>query len=550
MKQALNQFRISSVAFLFLFLFLIALTHVFVTQILRHNFYSKLGSRQYHLTITQQPARGLFLDRKGRPLTLNKESFSLFLTPNQLENPAKTSAFIQTNFPEKTEIVSQSGNSSFSFIKRHLSVDEYNKVIEAKLPDLHLLKENKRIYLAPSLAHTIGITDVDNKGLTGLELIHEKELAGIPTTFLLQKDARIGSFYFEKTAITQGQEGTDIQVTLDQDIQAATYQELKTWVDSWHAQEGLVLVTDPADGSILASAIYPDSNPNDPATIQQQHLKNRCFTESYELGSVMKTFSALAALEEGVVSPEEIIDCRNTKETTINGIRVTTWKAGGTLSFTDVIRQSNNIGTSLVALRLGKKLHNYLSRYGFGKKTDLNFPGEATGSITPPKQWTKATPLSLSFGYEIRVSALQLASAFGMIANNGIQVSPRICAHTPIQKKPIANARAIEQLRDILTIDKTTSPHHTAGIPGYTVQGKTGSAHLLTNGQYDPMKNIYTFAGILQKDSYQRVIVVIIKEPHKEKTQNLYAVTVAAPLFKAIAQQLIAIEKIPPHEIK
>ncbi|HAU30604.1 TPA: hypothetical protein DCW54_03180 [Candidatus Dependentiae bacterium] len=550
MKQALHQFRISLVVALFFVFFLVALVHLFITQILHHDFYADLGRRQYHIQITQQPARGNFFDRNHAPLTLNQESYSLFITPNQMEQPEQTKHFILKYFPEQSERFITGQNTPFAFIKRHLTPEEHTLVLNTKLVDLHLLKEHKRVYLAPSLAHTIGITDVDNKGLTGLEMIYENKLAGIPTTYILQKDARIESFYFEKTAAQEGCEGTDISLTIDQNIQEIVYHELKKWVNLWKAQEGMILVTNPQDGAIIASAMYPDSNPNKPSSIEQQHLKNRCFTESYELGSVIKVFSALAALEDGVVTPEETIDCRNTKETTINGIRVTTWKAGGLLTFTDVIRQSNNIGTSLIALRLGKKLYHYLTKYGFAQKTDLQFPGEAVGGITPLKQWSKATPLSLSFGYEIRASTLQLATALGMIANNGILVAPRLLSTSPIVKKEVASAEAVAQLRTIITINKETSPYHKAQVPGYVVQGKTGTAHLLSNGQYDPARNIYTFAGIIEQGSYQRVITIIIKEPYKETQTNLYAASVAAPLFNKIAQQIVVIEKIPPHQQK
>lgn len=552
MKQqtGVNQLRIAMVSAIFILLFCIALGHLFLTQIIRHEFYTKLATRQYHITITQQPDRGVFIDRKNAPLTFNQESYSLFITPSQMLNPKEAELFLQINFPNYLERFSTDKSISFTFIKRHLSQDEYEKVQNAQIPDLHLLKEHKRIYLAPSLVQTIGITDVDNKGLTGLELLYEQELSGIPTTYLLQKDARKNAFYFKKTILKQGTQGRDIKLTLDHNIQAVVFNKLKEHTSHWKAKEGMIIIMNPQNGDILANAIIPSCNPNDSATIQQEHLKNRTITESYELGSVMKTFSALAALEENVVSPEEIIDCRNTRETTIQGIRVTTWKYGGKLPFAQVIRESNNIGTALVALRLGKKLYDSLTRYGFGKKTALQLPGEATGIITPPHQWSKATPLSLSYGYEITASALQLATAFCMIANNGITVTPHLRADVPIKKEKIVETEIVKKLRDIITINKETSRYHKARFDGYTVQGKTGSAHLLTNGTYDKQRNIYTFGGILEQDSYQRVIVIIIKEPYKEAGKNLYAATVAAPLFKAVAEALVAIEKVPTRAKK
>ncbi len=547
-NQRIHQSRVSCITGIFFFLFITILGYLFHIQIQQHQFFIEKGKRQYYLTVTQYPPRGTFFDRKNRPLTINQETVSLFINPKLLAYREQLTPFLQKQFPDAYKRLTEKPTTPFLFIKRHISKEELAIAQEQDLKDLHMLPEHKRWYLEPSLGNTLGITNIDNTGITGLEFVYNQDLAGTPSIYALQKDARSKAYYFTKEPLEEGSCGKDIPLTIDKDLQACAYQCLKDHVQKWKAIEGMVLIMNPADGGIYASAMYPDSNPNNPQSEHDiTHLKNRCFTECYELGSVMKTFTALAALESKTIQPEDQINCFNTKETTINGIRVTTWKAGGTLSFTDVIRQSNNIGTSQVALKMGKKLHTYLRSYGFGQKTGIAYPGEATGSITPPKNWSNATPLSLSFGYEISVSALQLASAFCMIANNGISTTPRLIQEEPIHTKHIADETAVKTLREIITINKSTSPYHAARIDGYTIQGKTGSAHLLTNGHYDEMRNIYTFAGIVEQGTYQRVLVIIIKEPKKEAGKNLYAATVAAPLFKKIAEEMLVIEKIPPN---
>lgn len=543
----LEHTRISLVTSAFVFLFLTVLGFLFNIQIVQHDFFIERGKRQYGLTITQNPPRGTFFDRYHRALTLNQETVSLFTNPKLLDDKKPLFLFLQNNFPDAYRRLSEKNDTSFFFIKRHSNPEELAIARQSGIRDIHELPEQKRWYLEPSLGSTIGITNIDNEGLTGLELLYNTQLVGTPSIYALQKDARSQAYYFTKEPLETGVPGKNFILTIDQDLQTCTYQCLKNHVDLWHAVEGMAIIMEPATGAILASAMYPDSNPNLPInTAELANLKNRCFTECYELGSVMKTFTALAALESKTIEPDDEINCFNTRETMLNGIRVTTWKAGGILTFTQVIRESNNIGTSQVARKIGKQLYTYLRTYGFGAKTGIHYPSETSGSITPPSQWSNATPLSLSFGYEISVSALQLATAFCMIANNGLHIQPRLTQDEPIKTKQVADPEAVAKLRQIITINKETSPTHGARIDGYTIQGKTGSAHLLTNGRYDPMRNIYTFAGIVEQGAYQRVIVVIIKEPLKKMGQNLYAATVAAPLFKTIAEEMLVIEKIPP----
>lgn len=540
---ALSAPRLATMIFLFLCLYCLSITNLFRLQIHNNDFFVKLAQQQYNVTITQTPARALIFDRHGQPLALNKESWAAFITPNNLENKKQVTAFLKKEFPQAYERLLVHGDDLFMYIKRRLSDEEIRLIEDANISDIHILQDPSRLYPVPSLGHTLGITDIDNKGISGIELMYEPRLAGQPTTLILEKDARSQFFYFKKNTTVAGHEGLPITLTIDAELQFLAYDELKEYVDALEAIEGEILIMDGASGDILAMACYPDFDPNDILNETSWKTKNRILTECYEFGSVMKIFPAMAALEKGLVTPDEIINCENRKETYINGIKVTTWKEYGEISFSDVIRHSNNIGTSKVALRLGKSLYDDYKKAGFASPSGLKFLGEQQGFITPPRKWSKATPISLSFGYEVSSNLLQLVLGFSPLTNNGITLIPRLFIDPaqPIKNisEPIYSPQTISIMREILDLEAANS---NGKIPGYKVMGKTGSAYLITNGTYDTNRSIYTFVGIVEKGDYKRIIATFIREP-KPTGKKVYAATVAMPLFKKIAQAMLIHDK-------
>lgn len=552
-NSGINPFRFAFAIFLFLLLYIISITNLFRLQVYDYTFFTHLAQRQYNVIITQTPAREYIYDRKKQRLTLNKESFAAFITPNNIKNQKELKKFLKHYFPSSYARWQEHSQDLFMYIKRRLTDDEIFAIQNSGLSDIYILKEPSRFYTVPSLSHTIGFTDIDNKGISGIELICNEQLSGKPTTFSLEKDARSHNFYFKKNTTQKGCEGQAIEITIDADLQFLAYDELKKYIEKIEAKEGSVLIMDGTNGEILAMANYPDFDANEQLDEHEVwKTKNRIITECYEFGSVLKIFPALAALEEGVVEPEEIIDCENKKETFINGMKITTWKECGAMPYTDVIRYSNNIGTSKISLRLGKNLYDHLKKCGFMQPTGINFIGEQYGFITPPKSWSKATPLSLSFGYEISATLLQVARGFSLLSNKGILVTPKLfivpakpgtLTHTAKTLEPLYSEKTIATMRDIINFDHESSSAKYGRIPGYTIMGKTGSAYLISNGTYDKTRSIYTFVGIIEKGDYKRIIAVFIKEP-KPTGKKVYAATVAVPLFKIIGQDMLVHEHI------
>lgn len=577
--------RVFVVFIIFFLVYASIATNLFVVQIIKKEFYCNLGKKQYNVSITMRPSRAPILDRTGKNFfAMNKEYLSAFILPKQLtkEKTAIIKKFLNNNFPDAIERLEKSKKSHFMFIKRKLSNAQIEVIKNSNIEDLYLLKEEGRFYPIESASTVIGLTDIDNNGLSGIEIKFNSNLSGQPSTFYLEKDARFGHFFFKREEKIKGREPKAVTLTLSSDLQFLAAEELLEIMEKNNAKSGAIIVMDPKTGEIHALVNYPYFDPNEPKTITPENSKNKIITECYELGSVMKIPAAIAALEEKVVTPDELIDCKNTRSTYIDGRKINTVHEHGVITFSEIIQHSNNIGIAIVAKRVGEKIYNHYARMGFGKKTGIEFPGEQSGFINPPSNWSKQSIISLSYGYEVTETLLQIANLFCLIANDGIPVKPKLilpekateqatqrslnanfgssaskspnadqhdCAN---QKETISQEENLqadrlyskETMTAIKTILENTTQKGTcrrARINGYKTMCKTGTANLLVNGQYSKNDNIFTCAGIVEKDDYQRVIVVFVKEIDKKR---VHADTVAAPLFEKIASKTLIHDKI------
>ncbi len=532
--------RIVCIFGVFMLLYAAIIVNLSRIQIWHHDFFVNLGDKQYSMTHTKNPPRAAIYDRtKTHFLAMNKDSVSAFIVPNNLKHPNELISFLKKYFPESIERLSHSHDHKFMYIKRKLSDEQIHLIKKSKLTDIQLLNEPSRFYPLEAAAQIIGVTDIDNQGLLGIELYFNAQLAGTPSTVTLEKDARSGHFYFKKETTVEGTLGKPIYLSIDGDLQFLVQEELQKTVEAFGAREGSVLVMNPSNGEILAMVSIPTFDPNDRDHLNPESMKSKCITETYELGSVIKVFAALAALEEGVVTLDEQIDCLNTKTAYIEGRKVNTTKENGIISFSEVIAFSNNIGTAIVTKRVGEKLYDHYKRIGFGKKTGIEFPGEQKGFVNPPKNWSKQSIISLSYGYEITATLLQLGCAFAMIANDGHPIQPTLLLNTPEHKpalKAIYSPRAINDIKYILEQTTLKGSMKRAAMKGYHIMSKTGTANMLIDGQYRPEKNIFTCAGIIEKDGYKRVVVTFVKEASKS---DLYAAMVTAPLFERVAQNVL-----------
>jgi len=490
------------------------------------------------------------MDRHGKDLAINRQSISAFIFPHKLRDRATVESFLAQHFPHASAQL-QDHTKQFIYVQRALSPEQLDIINKACIKDIYLLQESSRFYPVPCTGLVVGKTDVDNNGILGIEYKYNNTLMGTPSIASLHKDARSGHYYFKKETKQVGNSGTPLYLTIDSNLQFLVTEELQKAVARVGANYGCALIMDPQTGEILTMTTWPHANPNISSIRSLEDTKNRVISDAFELGSVIKVFCALAALEQSTVTPEELIDCRNTKTACIDGRTINTPKAHGAIPFTDVIAHSNNIGIAIVAKRIGDQLYNHYTRFGFGTKTGINLPGEHKGFVNHPSRWSKQSIISLSYGYEITTTLLQISCAFCMIARNGYPVRPTITRpFSPIITAthssdtdvcPCCSPESIMAIKRILerTTQAGTAQH--ARIKGYTIMSKTGTANQLTNGIYDHNKHLYTCAGIIEKNGYQRVIVTFLNNSHYP---NAYASTIVAPLFERITQKMLIHERI------
>ncbi len=394
------------------------LINVFCIQIVNHAFYKQMAHNQYRVVQTVPAFRGAIVDRRGVPLAINQDMISAFILPNQLKEPERVAEFLAHHFPTAHQRLQTATKTGFMYIKRNLTKLQHTMITQSGLADIKLLKEPSRYYPFPCVATVVGMTDIDNKGQMGIELSCNHTLSGTPHVSTLEKDARSGLFYFEKATQESGTHGATVQLTIDSDLQFVIAQELERWVALFGAKQGAVVVLDPLQGDILALVSCPSFDPNNTSELDLEKTKNIPVCDTYELGSVFKVFAALAALEEHVVKPDDLIDCKNVASAWVHGRRVNTVASTvrAVVPFWEVIAVSNNIGIALVAHMLKEKLYDHYVKLGFASKIGLMVPNEPSGYINHPKNWSAQSVISLSYGYEVSATLVQLARAFSVFA--------------------------------------------------------------------------------------------------------------------------------------
>lgn len=537
MKSLHNNFIRSMIIFILCsIVYGIIVFNLYLIQIKQNSFFKDLGEKQYNVTIQTFPQRAYIYDRHNNIVALNKDSFSAFILPKTLLQEKETLTFLKKYFPQAYERFSDYKNKSFMFIKRNLSDEDIAHIKNHGNTDINLLKESSRFYPYESMGTILGITDIDNHGQFGLELQYNQKLQGKPTTFKLKKDAKAHHFYFSKEMTEQGIDGTPLTLTIDAALQHKLQIVLEEAAEQYGAKEGGALVLDPDNGDILAAVSFPNFNPNNTKNLCMETTKCRPITNCFEFGSVIKTFAALTALQEGAVTLDEEIDCENTKETYIDRLRIRTVHPSGKINFIQVMQHSNNIGVVKVMKRVGTDLYDYYKMFGFAETTGLHFPGEQKGFVNHPNNWSAYSIQSLSYGYEITTSLLQLARAFSMITNGGHLVKPRLNKDLSVELEgPFLSQKTIKDIKELLMAIVQEHGARKAKIPGYNTYGKTGTAHILEDGKYNENKHLYSFVGAVEKDNYKRVISCYLKE----STKKTYASNVTAPLFKQLAETLI-----------
>jgi cell division protein FtsI (penicillin-binding protein 3) len=518
-------------------------------QVVQYGNFMARAQKQQMRTVTAPAKRGEILDRTGRVLAYSVDADSVFADPTEIEDPDVVASAVCAALDECDAADRQAmakklrGTGQFTYLQRKVSPDEEQRIRDLKLKGIGFLKESRRYYPNKELAaHVLGYVGLDNAGLGGLESSYDSQVKGREGRLLVQTDARQQRVFSQvERAATAG---ATLELTLDQFLQFIAERELRAGVDENHAAGGSAVIMDPNSGEILAMANYPTFNPNTFGRVREEARRNRAVQDLYEPGSTFKIVTASAALEEHVIRPTDLIECSPGRITFGSRVIRDTHQYG-TLAFTDVIVKSSNVGAIKVGMRLGpERLGRYVNLFGFGQSIAPDFRGENPGIVWSPERLDPSALASVSMGYQVGVTAVQMAAALSSVANGGTLYEPRIVrAVTRDGKRAEVEHKALRR-----TVSETTAAELTtimeqvvergtataAKIDGFTVAGKTGTAQKLVDRRYSHSDYNASFIGFLPSRKPALAIVVVIDSPH---AKGYYGGTVAAPIFKRIAEE-------------
>jgi len=516
-------------------------------QVFRHTDLVARAVKQQMRTREAPPKRGDIVDRKGRVLATSVDADSIYTVPSEISNPddvvAKLCAALgDCNAKERQTLLERMRKQgAFAFVRRQVSHDEARRVADLNLDGIGFMKESRRFYPNKQLAaHLLGYVGIDNGGLGGLEFAYDNQIRGKPGTVLIQTDARRHAFSRTERPPTAG---ATVELTIDEYLQHIAERELHDGVAERHAAGGVAIVLNPHTGEILALANEPTFNPNAYREAQETERRNRAVQDLYEPGSTFKVVTASAAIEEKVMRVDAPIDVSGGKIKIGNRVVHDTHDYH-VLSFTDVLVKSSNVGAIRIGFRVGaERLSEYVRRYGFGRPASPDFPGENPGIVWDKDKWTESALMSVSMGYQVGVTPLQMATAVSAVANGGLLVEPRVVRaiyrdnrRFVVQPKIVRRTTSADTAA-VLTgimegvVEKGTAK--AAQLPGYTVAGKTGTASKLYNGRYSHADYNASFVGFVPSRNPAVTIIVVIDSP---RGGSYYGGSVAAPIFKRIAE--------------
>jgi cell division protein FtsI (penicillin-binding protein 3) len=532
-------------------------------QILRAPALLALARSQHEKAVDLDPRRGPIKDRNGEDLALSIDVDSLYADPSMIQDTAgvarRLAPVLQMKPAELRERLD--GDKHFAWVRRKIDPEMRARVEALDIEGLAFVKESRRFYPKRDLAaHVVGATGVDNQGLSGLEFAYNDRFTGTPGRLEFLRDGRGGRVL--DLSRVEPVPGDGMILTLDTPIQYIAERELDTAMEETGADGAAIVVMRPETGEILAIASRPGFDANEFSAAGESARRNRAVADFFEPGSTFKVITAAAALDAGRVRPDEVIWCENGSYVVAKHRFKEDRLPFGNLTFTEVLARSSNVGTIKVAQRLSSSdFIEVIRRFGFGRSTSLELPGESPGLLRDVKRWSGLSHASISMGQEIGVTPIQLAAALGAIANDGTYnppyliealVGPDGTRREPdrdpgFQARRVVSAKTASTLRSMLqsvTIDGTGQK---AQVVGYTTGGKTGTAQKI-----DPVSHRYTrghyaawFGGFVPAAHPALVIVVMVDEP---KGAHTHGGDVSAPVFSRVAEPVLRYLNVLPDK--
>ena len=543
-------------------LLLAVVAKLFMVQVYHHDDYHRQAALQSTRKEVLAAVRGRIVDRHGEPLTANITHYSFAVDPQVLEDPIALADRLARTFqrPAERYLKLMDTDRSFVWLERDVTRAQCEELLAFIPKGLIVRSEMRRRYPYSHIAaQIIGFTDVDNKGIAGIELVYDQLLRGEDGSQLLRRDAKGGVLPYPGDQPDRARHGDQVRLTIDIDYQSIFQEEMALAYERLAPQAIHGVMMDPQTGEILAMAQYPGFDPHHPAESPSASRRLLAITDLYEPGSTLKVITATAVIEEGIYTPTDVLDVENGEFAYYN-LTIRDTEPRSRLSLSEIIAYSSNIGIIKIAETLGADLlYRYGKRFGLGARTGVVLSGESPGLLKAASAWSRVSTGEIAMGHEIGVTTLQLAVIYSAIANGGLLLrpalvlqvgradEPELLEHRPEVIRRVASPATMEQLRRMLTRAVEEGTGVSARIPGYTLAGKTGTAQKFIDGKYSNIKYVATFAAMIPADRPRLVCVVAVDSPSYGKHFGSIA---AAPIVRNTFKRILHMDDnfyVPPQ---
>jgi cell division protein FtsI (penicillin-binding protein 3) len=524
-------------------------------QVVHQAFLQKQGDARFLRDVPIPVSRGTIYDRNGVPLAVSTPMLSLWANPDELlqhtDRIPELARALGVNAVDLARKLETRNGREFVYLRRLMPPEAAKAVLALDIPGVNAQREYKRYYPeGAATAHVLGFTNVDDHGQEGLELAYDGWLAGKPGEKRVIRD-RLGHVVENVEQIKAPVPGHDLTLSIDSRIQYLAYQALTEAIVKRNAASGSMVILDPRNGEILAMVNVPSYNPNDLDNSNPGQRRNRAVTDVTEPGSTMKPFTITTALESGKWTPTTPVNT-NPGTFTLDGHLIRDDRNNGLIDVSHVITYSSNVGASKISLTLtAQQMTRVLHEFGFGASTGSGFPGEVGGYIPPPRTWGDFVKATISFGYGLNVTALQLAQAYATIADGGVKHAPTFVKgddNPGVRVEPQKiSAEVMAMLRTVVGAPPATAPQ--AANPDYTVAGKTGTALLAIAGGYAHNRYAARFCGIVPASDPRLVGVVIVRDAGGHGGEY-FGGLVSAPVFREVMTGALRLLDIPPDNVQ
>lgn len=522
-------------------------------QVVNSEFYLQQGQARSLREIPIPTSRGMITDRNGEPLAVSTPVESVWANPKEvLDNPTRIPELAKAlGVPVDvlTRKLTQRANKEFLYLKRRISPDQARRILAHNIPGVFSQREFRRFYpQGEAMAHVLGFTNIDDRGQEGLELSFDHILSGKPGSKRVIRDGQ-GRIVESVDLIEPAVPGQDLTLTIDRRIQFLAYRELRNQLTKTGASSGSAVIMDIASGEVLAMVNLPSYNPNAAGMGNPDMHRNRAVTDVFEPGSTMKPITVAAALTKGIVTPNTRFDLNPGYMALDRKYTVHDHHNYGVQTVTGIITKSSNIGVAKLAARLDDNyFYEFVRQFGYGQKPGSGFPGESAGVLAAPARWYGTTKATMSYGYGLSTTPLQIAMAYAALGNGGKLIRPTFVKGERHEPKQVVDPQiAREVLRMMQTVTEEGGTATQAAILGYHVAGKTGTARKFSETGGYTRRYLAYFAGVVPVQNPRFSMVVVINDPDPER--GYFGGYVSAPVFRNVMDGALRLMDVPPDDI-